>query len=75
MKVLVVWEDPRERDEAENLAEVLQSMSPTLAGARLDDHGGVSIIHAGQKLPKVAVQCGNWTDHMDAFTRAMLKVP
>lgn len=75
MKVLVVWEDPRERDEAENLAKVLITMSPTLAGARMDEHGGVVINHANQAVPNVAVQCGNWSDHMDVFTRAMLQVP
>lgn len=74
MRVLVVWENPRERREAENLAEVLQNMSPMLAGAKVDGDGGVTINHANQALPKVPVQCGNWTDHMDAFTRAMLKL-
>lgn len=75
MKILVVWEDPKEREQAEHMAQVLDAMTPMLSEAKVDRDGQVTIHHnANLPMTKVPVACGNWDAHMDAFTRAMLRV-
>lgn len=61
MRVLVLWENPEERDYACNLAEVLAVMAPSLAAeacVRKDNSIEMSI--RGRQLPKVLVRAANY---------------
>lgn len=65
MKVLVLWENHEEREDAENLAKVLAELAPSLA---VDGHvhgdGGVTIHHGhGGPQPKVRTMAA--PDNMD----------
>lgn len=85
MRVLVLWEDPGEQAEAENLAKVLTSISPQLAGSTVDKYGGVAVRHSpNQALPNVRVRAMSLRDappatpehaaYVEALERAVFKV-
>lgn len=63
MKVVVLWEDSREIEMAENLANVLVSLAPTLCMAEVDKNGGVTqTFRHNMAVPKVGVQARSFTD-------------
>lgn len=76
MRVLVLWEHERERADAENLANVLVSLSPSLAAdAEVDKDGAVSMKFNGRRsVPKVVVRCASWASHFDQLMRSLLEV-
>lgn len=86
MKVLVLWEDPREQEEAENLANVLANLAPQLATAKVDKQGGVEIVHSATVvIPNVNVRAMSLRDappatpehaeYVAALERSVFKAP
>lgn len=75
MRVLVLWEHEHERREAENLANVLVSLSPSLAAeAEADVDGNVTYRFTGHNLPKVIVRAASWASHFDQLMRTLLEI-
>ena len=73
MRVLVCWENEAERDDAENLANVLVSLAPSLAAdGQLDRDGNLTIRHGSGVRPKVLVRAASWASHFDQLMRSLL---
>jgi hypothetical protein len=73
----VLWENEREIPAAENLANVLASLAPSLASdAEVDKHGGVEMKFGqpGRSVPKVRVLAASWASYFDQLMRSMLEV-
>lgn len=70
MKVLVLWENHEEREDAENLAKVLGHLAPSLAvEGEVHGDGGVTVHHRGNRaLPRVrAMAQADSMDYADPF--------
>jgi hypothetical protein len=75
MRILVLWEHEREQQDAENLANVLVTLAPSLAVEGDVKDGALTMkFHNHRGLPKVLVRVASWHSHFDQLMRSLLEV-
>jgi hypothetical protein len=76
MRILVLWEHEREQQDAENLANVLVNLAPSLAADAVVGEGGSVEMRFGRDrgVPKVLVRVASWQSYFDQLMRSLLEV-